>query len=593
MNIFSLFTLCGGLAFFLYGMYVMSKSLEKMAGGRLERLLKRMTSTPIKSLLLGAAITIAIQSSSAMTVMLVGLVNSGVMELGQTIGVIMGSNIGTTLTAWILSLTGIESESVFVNLLKPENFSPLIALAGILLIMGSKRQRRRDVGRIMMGFAILMYGMELMSGAVSPLAEMPEFAGLLTAFENPLLGVLVGAVFTGIIQSSAASVAILQALAMTGSITYGMAIPIIMGQNIGTCVTALISSIGVSRNAKRVSVIHISFNLIGTTVGLIILCGGNALFGFPFLSNSVNAVGIALCHTIFNVCTTILLLPFTRQLEWLAKKAISTEDKPSDFAFLDPRLLRTPGVAASECASMVNQMGALAQTSMDLVLTQFLQYTDAREEEILSNEDKLDIYEDHLGSYLVQISQHGTSADDMHTISRLLHAIGDFERIGDHVLNLQESAKELRDKQLRFSPTAQKEVEVLTRLLRDLMTAALDCFRKDDPVAAQLVEPLEETMDCLTEEVRNRHIHRLQNGQCTIQLGFVLNDLLNNFERIGDHCSNIAVSVIEEQDSQMASHAYLHDMKKNGEFAARLQNNLSRYALPPEMPGASPAEPAE
>ena len=593
MNIFSLFTLCGGLAFFLYGMYVMSKSLEKMAGGRLERLLKRMTSTPIKSLLLGAGITIAIQSSSAMTVMLVGLVNSGVMELGQTIGVIMGSNIGTTLTAWLLSLTGIESESFFVNFLKPKNFSPLLALAGILLIMGSKKQRRRDVGRVMMGFSILMYGMELMSGAVAPLADMPEFTDLMTAFTNPLLGVLVGAAFTGIIQSSAASVGILQALAMTGSVTYGMAIPIIMGQNIGTCVTALISSIGVSRNAKRVSVIHISFNLIGTTVGLILLCGGNALVGFPFLSNSVNAVGIALCHTIFNVCTTILLLPFTRQLEWLAKKAISTEDKPSDFAFLDPRLLRTPGVAASECASMVNQMGALAQTSMDLVLTQFLQYTDAREEEILSNEDKLDIYEDHLGSYLVQISQHGTSADDMHTISRLLHAIGDFERIGDHVLNLQESAKELRDKQLRFSPTAQKEVEVLTRLLRDLMTAALDCFRKDDPVAAQLVEPLEETMDCLTEEVRNRHIHRLQNGQCTIQLGFVLNDLLNNFERIGDHCSNIAVSVIEEQDSQMASHAYLHDMKKNGEFAARLQNNLSRYALPPEMPGASPAEPAE
>ena len=593
MNIFSLFTLCGGLAFFLYGMYVMSKSLEKMAGGRLERLLKRMTSTPIKSLLLGAGITIAIQSSSAMTVMLVGLVNSGVMELGQTIGVIMGSNIGTTLTAWLLSLTGIESESFFVNFLKPKNFSPLLALAGILLIMGSKKQRRRDVGRVMMGFSILMYGMELMSGAVAPLADMPEFTDLMTAFTNPLLGVLVGAAFTGIIQSSAASVGILQALAMTGSVTYGMAIPIIMGQNIGTCVTALISSIGVSRNAKRVSVIHISFNLIGTTVGLIILCGGNALFGFPFLSNSVNAVGIALCHTIFNVCTTILLLPFTRQLEWLAKKAISTEDKPSDFAFLDPRLLRTPGVAASECASMVNQMGALAQTSMDLVLTQFLQYTDAREEEILSNENKLDIYEDHLGSYLVQISQHGTSADDMHTISRLLHAIGDFERIGDHVLNLQESAKELRDKQLRFSPTAQKEVEVLTRLLRDLMTAALDCFRKDAPVAAQLVEPLEETMDCLTEEVRNRHIHRLQNGQCTIQLGFVLNDLLNNFERIGDHCSNIAVSVIEEQDSQMASHAYLHDMKKNGEFAARLQNNLSRYALPPEMPGASPAEPAE
>ena len=587
MNIFSLFTLCGGLAFFLYGMTVMSKSLEKMAGGRLERLLKRMTSNPIKSLLLGAGITIAIQSSSAMTVMLVGLVNSGVMELGQTIGVIMGSNIGTTLTAWLLSLTGIESDSFFVNFLKPKNFSPLLALAGILLIMGSKKQRRRDVGRVMMGFSILMYGMELMSGSVAPLADMPEFTDLMTAFTNPLLGVLVGAAFTGIIQSSAASVGILQALAMTGSVTYGMAIPIIMGQNIGTCVTALISSIGVSRNAKRVSVIHISFNLIGTVVGLIVLCGGNAIFGFPFLSDSVNAVGIAFCHTVFNVCTTLLLLPFTRQLEWLAKKAISTEDKPSDFAFLDPRLLRTPGVAVSECAGMVNQMGALAQASMNLVLDQFLQYTEAREEEILANEDKLDIYEDRLGGYLVQISQHGTSADDNHTISRLLHAIGDFERIGDHILNLQQSAKELHDKQLRFSDAAREELGVLTHLMQDILDASLSCFREDDPIAAQQVEPLEETMDCLTDEIRSRHIRRLQTGECTIQLGFVLNDLLNNFERVSDHCSNIAVSVIEERDSHIAAHAYLHDMKKNGEFAVRLQQNLKRYALPAET-----AEPA-
>ena len=580
MNIFSLFTLCGGLAFFLYGMTVMSKSLEKMAGGRLERLLKRMTSNPIKSLLLGAGITIAIQSSSAMTVMLVGLVNSGVMELGQTIGVIMGSNIGTTLTAWLLSLTGIESDSFFVNFLKPKNFSPLLALAGILLIMGSKKQRRRDVGRVMMGFSILMYGMELMSGSVAPLADMPEFTDLMTAFTNPLLGVLVGAAFTGIIQSSAASVGILQALAMTGSVTYGMAIPIIMGQNIGTCVTALISSIGVSRNAKRVSVIHISFNLIGTVVGLIVLCGGNAIFGFPFLSESVNAVGIAFCHTVFNVCTTLLLLPFTRQLEWLAKKAISTEDKPSDFAFLDPRLLRTPGVAVSECANMVNQMGALAQASMNLVLDQFLQYTEAREEEILANEDKLDIYEDRLGGYLVQISQHGTSADDNHTISRLLHAIGDFERIGDHILNLQQSAKELHDKQLRFSDAAREELAVLTHLMQDILDASLSCFREDDPIAAQQVEPLEETMDCLTDEIRSRHIRRLQTGECTIQLGFVLSDLLTNIERASDHCSNIAVSVIEECSGGPGRHAYLQEVKAGGAFGEDLRRDRKKYHLP-------------
>ena len=409
MDIFSVFTLCGGLAFFLYGMTVMSKSLEKMAGGKLERMLKRMTSNPFKSLLLGAGITIAIQSSSAMTVMLVGLVNSGVMELGQTIGVIMGSNIGTTLTAWILSLTGIESENVFVNLLKPENFSPLIALAGILLIMGSKRQRRRDVGRILMGFAVLMYGMELMSGAVSPLAEMPEFAGLLTAFENPLLGVLVGAVFTGIIQSSAASVAILQALAMTGSITYGMAIPIIMGQNIGTCVTALISSIGVNRNAKRVAVVHISFNVIGTTVCLILFYGGDLLFHFAFMDWTVGAVGIAFCHTAFNVFTTILLLPFSRQLEKLARRLVRTEDAKESFAFLDPLLLRTPGAAVSESVSVAGRMGQAARENMCLAVDQLSQYSRERETQILRNEDQLDVYEDRLSSYLVEVSQHGLS----------------------------------------------------------------------------------------------------------------------------------------------------------------------------------------
>ena len=564
MNIFSLFTLCGGLAFFLYGMTVMSKSLEKMAGGKLERLLKRMTSNPIKSLLLGAGITIAIQSSSAMTVMLVGLVNSGVMEIGQTIGIIMGSNIGTTLTAWLLSLTGIESENFFVNFLKPKNFSPLLALIGILLIM--------------------------MSGAVSPLADMPGFTHFMTAFTNPFLGVLVGAAFTGIIQSSAASVGILQALAMTGSVTYGIAIPIIMGQNIGTCVTALISSIGVSRNAKRVSVIHISFNLIGTALGLLALFGGEMFLNLPFLTEPIGAVGIAFCHTIFNVCTTLVLLPFSRQLERLANKVISTEDKPSDFAFLDPRLMRTPGVAVSECAVMTNRMGALALESMQLALAQFIQYDGSREEQILANEDKLDTYEDRLGGYLVQISQHGTSSADMRTVSRLLHAIGDFERIGDHALNLQESAKELHEKQLTFSTIAREEVDVLTSLLEDLLNSALRSFQSDDPQMARQVEPLEETMDLLTEEIRSRHIRRLQSGQCTIQLGFILNDLLNNAERVGDHCSNIAVSVIEEQEKQTASHAYLHSLKKNDEFSFQLQQNLSRYVLPAETAEDQPAE---
>ena len=580
MDIFSVFTLCGGLAFFLYGMTTMSKSLEKMAGGKLERILKRMTSNPLKSLLLGAGITIAIQSSSAMTVMLVGLVNSGVMELGQTIGVIMGSNIGTTLTAWILSLTGIQSENVFVNLLKPENFSPVIALVGIILIMGSKKQRRRDVGRIMVGFAILMYGMELMKNAVSPLADMPEFSSLLTAFNNPLLGVAVGAVFTGIIQSSAASVGILQALALTGSITYGMAIPIIMGQNIGTCVTALISAIGVSRNAKRVSAIHISFNVIGTAVCLVLFYGGNLLFHFSFMNAPVGAVGIAFCHTVFNVLTTLMLLPFSRQLEKLARRMVKAETKSEQFAFLDPRLLRTPGVAISECVSMTNRMGELAHQNLLLSLRQLTDYSESREAEILANEDKLDIYEDRLGSYLVQISQHGVSMDDIRTVSRLLHAIGDFERIGDHALNLQESAQEIHDKDIRFSDSAGAELRVLMDALEDILNRAFSCFAADDAQAAFNVEPLEETMDRLIEEVRMRHIQRLQTGDCTIQTGFVLSDLLTNFERVSDHCSNIAVCVIEEQDANLDRHAYIHDLQADGSFAQRLKRDMEAYRLP-------------
>ncbi len=580
MDIFSVFTLCGGLAFFLYGMNTMSKSLEKMAGGKLERLLKRMTSNPVKSLLLGAGITIAIQSSSAMTVMLVGLVNSGVMELGQTIGVIMGSNIGTTLTAWILSLTGIQSESIFVNMLKPENFSPLVALAGIILIMGSKRQKRRDVGRIMVGFSILMYGMELMSDAVSPLADMPEFASLLTAFQNPLLGVLVGTVFTGIIQSSAASVGILQALALTGSITYGMAIPIIMGQNIGTCVTALLSSIGVNRNAKRVAVIHISFNVIGTVVCLVLFYGGNLIFDFSFMDWTVGAVGIAFCHTVFNVFTTLMLLPFSRQLEKLARRLIRTENPAKEFAFLDPLLIRTPSVAISECVSMACRMGETARDNVLLAMEQLSGFSEEREAQILENEDKLDTYEDRLGSYLVEVSQHGVSMADIRTVSRLLHAIGDFERIGDHAINIQDSARELQEKELRFSPTAEKELQVLGTALEDILFQAVSSFNQDDPAAAKAVEPLEETIDQLTEEIRMRHIQRLQTGECTIQLGFVLNDLLTNLERVSDHCSNIAVCVIEERDSSVDHHAYLHRLKVDDNFAEELREDLSKYRLP-------------
>ena len=580
MDIFSVFTLCGGLAFFLFGMNTMSKSLEKMAGGKLERTLKRMTSSRLSSLLLGAGITIAIQSSSAVTVMLVGLVNSGVMQLGQTIGVIMGSNIGTTLTAWILSLSGIESGNVWVEMLKPEHFSPIVALVGILLIMVSKKQKRRDIGRILMGFSILMYGMELMSGAVSPLADMPEFSSILTAFKNPLLGVLVGAVFTGVIQSSAASVGILQALAMTGSITYGMAIPIIMGQNIGTCVTAILSSIGVNRNAKRVAAIHISFNIIGTVVCLLLFYGVGSVIPFGFLDDRAGAVSIALCHTIFNVFTTVILLPFSSQLEKLACILVRADSQHEEFAFLDPLLLRTPGAAINECTAKVGEMSRLTRRNFLLALEQLKAYSADREAEILTNEDKLDIYEDRLGDYLVQVSRHGLSGDNSRQVSRLLHCIGDFERIGDHALNVQESAQELHDKQLIFSDSAKRELEVLLGALRDIMEIAFTCFADNDPEKATHVEPLEETIDRLIEEIRLRHTERLQSGVCTIQLGFILNDLLTNLERTSDHCSNIAVCVIETNRRDVDAHAYLHNIKQDSRFVQDLQTDMNRYTLP-------------
>ena len=581
MDIFSLFTLCGGLAFFLYGMNVMSKSLEKMAGGKLERMLKKMTSNPMKSLLLGAGITIAIQSSSAMTVMLVGLVNSGVMELGQTIGVIMGSNIGTTLTPWILSLSGLEGDNFWMQLLKPENFSPVVALIGIIFIMGSKKQRKQDIGRIMVGFAILMYGMELMKNAVSPLADMPEFSSLLTAFNNPIIGVLVGAVFTGLIQSSAASVGILQALALTGSITFGMAMPIIMGQNIGTCITALISSVGVNRNAKRVSAVHISFNLIGTVIFLILFYGGNMIVPFTFMDDPIDAVGIALFHTIFNIGTTVLLLPFSRQLEKIACRMVKSESKAESFAFLDPLLLRTPSIAVSECIAMTDRMAKLAHESVLLGIQQMKEYSPEREAILLENEDKLDLYEDRLGAYLVQVSRKGISMEDARHVTRLLHSISNFERIGDHALNLHESAQELHDKELSFSEAAQGEIAVAISALEDILDRTFRSFLDRSGEAATRVEPLEETIDRLTEEIRLRHIDRLQRGQCTIQLGFVLNDLLTNIERVSDHCSNIALCVLESETGLHDSHTYLEDLKLNPDFLRDLQTDLNAYQLPP------------
>lgn len=582
MDIFSVITLIGGLAFFLYGMHVMSSGLERMAGGKLEHALKRMTSNPLKSLALGAGITVAVQSSSAVTVMLVGLVNSGLMNIAQTPGVIMGSNIGTTLTAWLLSLVGLETDNVWLKLLKPENFSLIFAMVGSVLIMMSKKPRRRDIGSILVGFAVLMYGMKFMSSAVSPLADMPEFASLLTAFRNPLLGVLVGALFTGIIQSSAASVGILQALALTGNISYGMAIPIIMGQNIGTCVTALISSIGVKRNAKKVAAIHVSFNLIGTVFFLALFYGLDALVHFSFTDMPIGAFEIAVVHSIFNVATTVLLLPFSKQLVRIANLVIRDKKGEEELPAkrLDERLLATPSVAVGESNAMTVDMMKTAHRTLLQALGLIEHYDEKTAEEILEEENRLDACEDELGTYLVRLASNKLSAEDSMLVSKMLHTIGDFERLGDHAVNLLCSVRELQGKKLSFSPAAQEDLTLLSSALTEILALTAEAYEKNDAEIAARVEPLEQTIDRLVERIKDKHVARLQNGECTIQLGFILADLLNNFERISDHCSNIAVSVIEIKHNTFDTHQYLNRVKYGSrEFTVQFEEYCEKYGL--------------
>ena len=562
---------------FLYGMHAMSAGLEKLAGGKLQSTLQKMTAKTATSLLFGAGITIAIQSSSALTVMLVGLVNSGIMELGQTVGVIMGSNIGTTLTAWILSLSAISGDALFLQLLKPENFSPIAALIGIILIMASKKDRRKDVGGVLVGFSILMFGMQLMSAAVSPLRDMPEFTSILTAFNNPVLGVLVGAVFTGIIQSSAASVGILQALSLTGRVTFGMAIPIIMGQNIGTCVTALLSSIGANRNAKRVAMIHVLFNSIGTVVCLFLFYVLDAIFRFPFTDMPIGAVEVALCHSIFNFATTAILLPFGRQLERLSRLLVpdkATADAPA--VFLDERLLLSPGLAVHESANMTARMAELARDTVKSAMELILDYNPKKADSIYARETELDMYEDKLGTFLVKISSSALNDSDSHEISKLLHNIGDFERIGDHALNIKESAAEMNRKGIVFSEQATDEIKRLFSALYEIIDLAVDSFVKNDLALAAQVEPLEEVIDVLISQIKRRHVERLQSGKCTIELGFVLNDLLNNCERISDHCSNIAVCVTEIDRGEFDTHEYLNAIKTGND--EDFKQAYARYA---------------
>jgi len=584
MDIFSVITLLGGLTFFLYGMNVLSSGLEKLAGGKLESVLKRMTSNRWKALALGAVITVAIQSSSAMTVMLVGLVGSHIMTLGQSIGVIMGSNIGTTLTAWILSLTGIESDSFWLKMMKPEYFSAVFAFVGIVMVMMSKKKRRRDIGEIFVGFAVLMYGMKLMSGSVAPLADSPNFASILTAFNNPILGVLVGTVFTGIIQSSAASVGVLQALSLTGGVSFGMAIPIIFGQNIGTCVTSLISAIGASRNAKRVACVHVTFNVIGTVIFLILFYAADAIFNFAFKDMPIDALGIAMVHSIFNVGTTVMLVPFCGMLEKIAMMIVrdkGEEDEGLSNVIVDSRLLGTPSVAVAESTVAAARMCAVAVKAASSSLSLFEKYDEETAAVILQREDELDHFEDGLGSFLLKLSGHDVSDSDNRRISRILHTIGDFERLGDHAVNILHGAQEMRDKEINFSADAVSGLKVLFDALRDILDLTNRAYETNDLAAAARVEPLEQVIDGLTAAIKVGHIERLRRGECTIELGFVLNDLLNNCERISDHCSNIAVSIIEVEHGSYDPHGYLASVKSrpNVDFTSTYEEYSAKYAL--------------
>lgn len=584
MSIFDVLTMIGGLCLFLFGMDLMGQALERRAGGRLRTLLDKMTGRVMTGFLTGMAITAVIQSSSATTVMVVGFVNSGLMTLRQAINVIMGANVGTTVTAWLLSLAGISSGNVWIDLLKPTSFTPVLALVGIVLYMSCKSGKRKDTGVILLGFATLMFGMDTMSGAVAGLKDVPAFAQLFVAFKNPVLGVLAGAVLTGIIQSSSASVGILQALAVTGQVSYAAAIPIIMGQNIGTCVTALLSSVGTNKNAKRAAVVHLMFNVIGVVVLLAAFCIVKAVFAPALLQAPATMYGIAVAHSCFNVICTALLLPCGGLLEKLAVRLVP--DGPREMAEqpveLDERLLATPPLALQQCRAVAEEMAACAAEALNRGLDAFSTYTPELAEGIRRDEKRCDRYEDALGTYLVRLSTQQMGAAESEEATELLKTIGDFERISDHAVNVLESAEELRTKGLTFSKTAQRELDVLSKAVRDILTLALRAFREKDMDAAGQVEPLEQVIDDLKEQMRTRHILRLQQGQCSIETGFVWCDLLTDLERTSDHCSNIAGCVIDAAQHDPNLHETLCSVRhSDGTYRQRLDACAEVYRLPP------------
>lgn len=583
MDIFNVLTLFGGLALFLFGMSVMGDGLEKSAGSKLKTILERLTSSPVKGFVLGLAVTAVIQSSSATTVMVVGFVNSGIMSLRQAIGIIMGANVGTTVTSWILSLSGIEGDSMFMQMLKPSSFSPVLAVIGIILYLFVKNSKKKDIGAILLGFAVLMFGMETMSGAVEPLKDVPEFTNILLLFSNPILGVLVGAVLTAIIQSSSASVGILQALSATGSITFGSAIPIIMGQNIGTCATAMLSSIGANKNARRTAIVHLYFNIIGTVVFLALFYSLKAIFDFQFVNQPINQLGIAIVHTCFNLLTTAVMLPFAGVLERLACATIKDDQQVEDeFSLLDERLMVTPPVAIEQCRKLAVKMAEKSEMAMDKALSLIHNFDPEVYEFVRKTESRIDVYEDRIGTYLVSLSSRSMSQADSREVSRLLHTIGDFERISDHAVDVAKSAKEMNDKQIHFSEDAYAELKVIASAVRNVLHMSIESFNTGNIALAEQVEPLEQVVDHLRSTMKNRHIARLQNGDCTIELGFIFTDLLTGFERVSDHCSNIAACMIELQHGSYDTHEYLSRIKsgQDAEFVERYNEYLKEYALP-------------
>ncbi len=581
MSIFNILSLIGGLSLFLFGMNYMGSSLERLGGGKFESVLEKMTNSRIKGLLLGAGVTAVIQSSSAVTVMAVGFVNSKIMTLSQVIGIIMGANIGTTITSWLLSLTGIESSNIFISLLKPSSFTPVLALAGIILLLFCKREKKKNIGSILLGFSVLMFGMEAMSSAVAPLRDIPSFTNLLIKFSNPILGVLAGMVLTAIIQSSSASVGILQALTSTGAITVSAAFPIILGQNIGTCITAIISSVGTSRNAKRTAAVHLAFNTVGVLAAMLLFYGVNFAVDLPFVNNTVNAADIAVIHTVFNVFATAILFPFGNLLEKFACAVIKDDSNENSTSLVEKRFLISPSYAIDKAKERCDEMGILAKKNIALCLDFIKAYSHTKDTIISENEKKLDAYEDELETYLVRISAMKLNTDDSVKISKLTHAIGNFERIGDYGANILKTKRKMHMENIHFSDDATRELEIMSSAVSEIIDKAVDAFINDDVELAMTIEPLEQVIDNLKAQLRALHAKRMQNGECSVDNGMLFFDIVNSFERIADHCSNLAVCIIELSQRSYQTHSYLKAAKSGADpnFMKAFEKYLIKYKV--------------